>query len=213
MKVIAGLRWPPDRLPQGDITIAIAVAPIASPIIALRARLLETNCRTIDAGCCSDVVTRHATQRYNPSSPASIRYSDQCRCKLVIAPKRSSRRTPVEGSMSVGLITVATCSTSRGAHGNCGIRQARERGRCGACRTHLRQHSKSWTRFRSSSRPRSCCAISSVQSGHLPYWPVCSIRGNARGHLHSMPRGVQEYSNPSLGGFHSTRRADRAKDR
>src|SRR5208283_2496441 len=56
-------------------------------------------------------------------------------------------------------------------------------------------------------------AISSVQSRHLPYCPACSTRGNARGHPHSMPRGVQEYSDPSLGGFHSSRRADRAKDR
>src|SRR5580704_14010750 len=55
--------------------------------------------------------------------------------------------------------------------------------------------------------------ISSVQSSRLPHWPACSTRGNARSHPHSMPRGVQEYSGPSLGGLHSSRRADHAKDR
>jgi hypothetical protein len=34
---------PPDRLPQGDITIALLVAPIAGPIKDLRASSLETN--------------------------------------------------------------------------------------------------------------------------------------------------------------------------
>ena len=49
--------------------------------------------------------------------------------------------------------------------------------------------------------------ISSRQSRPFPYWPACSTRGNERSRPHSMPRGVQEYSDPSLGGFHSSRRA------
>lgn len=40
-----------------------------------------------------------------------------------------------------------------------------------------------------------------------------STHGNARNHLHSMPRGDQGRSGPSLGGFHSLQRADRARDR
>jgi hypothetical protein len=55
--------------------------------------------------------------------------------------------------------------------------------------------------------------ISSVQSRHLPYWPACSTRENARSHRHSTPHGVQGCLDPSLGGFHSLRRADRARDR
>ena len=56
-------------------------------------------------------------------------------------------------------------------------------------------------------------AISSVRSRPVPHPHACSTRGNARGHPHSTPRGVREYSDPSLGGFRSSRRADRAKDR
>jgi four helix bundle protein len=58
---------------------------------ALRTMPLETNCRAIDAGCCSSVATRRATQRYNPTSHISIRYSGKCRWNLVIALRRSDR--------------------------------------------------------------------------------------------------------------------------
>jgi hypothetical protein len=64
VKVIEGLKWPPDRLPYGEVTIAIVVAPLIKPIGTLRAMPLEIDCRTIDAGCCSSVVAAHATKTY-----------------------------------------------------------------------------------------------------------------------------------------------------
>jgi hypothetical protein len=48
-----------------------------NPMSALRATPLEIDCRTIDAGCCSNVVATHATKRYDPNSTISIRYSGQ----------------------------------------------------------------------------------------------------------------------------------------
>src|SRR5215471_12852152 len=75
--------------------MAIAVAPMTNPMSALRAKPLETDLRTIDAGCCSNVVATHATKTYDPSSPTSIRYSGQWRRKLAVALSPSERRSLV----------------------------------------------------------------------------------------------------------------------
>src|SRR5580704_14134480 len=55
--------------------------------------------------------------------------------------------------------------------------------------------------------------ISFARPSHLPYRSACSTHGNMRSRPRSMPHEVLEYSGPSLAGFHSSRCADRAKDR
>jgi hypothetical protein len=47
---------------QGDITIAIAVAPWQTHE-GSASNALEIDCRTIEAGCCSNVATTHVTNR------------------------------------------------------------------------------------------------------------------------------------------------------
>src|SRR5580658_1710556 len=86
---MAGLICPPDCLPQGLRMIAMTVAPMANPISARRRRLLTRNCLTGEAGCCSSVANEQVLNIYRLISPASIRYSGQCRRKLAAAPKVS----------------------------------------------------------------------------------------------------------------------------
>jgi len=76
-------------------TIAITVAPIANPISARRKTPLKIKWRTGEAGCCSKVANAHVKNMYNPSSPASIRYSGQCRRKLASAFIASYRQTVI----------------------------------------------------------------------------------------------------------------------
>src|SRR5580692_1356282 len=86
---MAGLICPPDCLPQGLMMIAITVAPMANPISARRRRPLTRKCLTGEAGCCSSVANEQVENIYRLISPASIRYSGQCRRKLAATPKVS----------------------------------------------------------------------------------------------------------------------------
>src|SRR5258706_15484648 len=73
--VIPGLKCAPDCLPHGDITIAIAVTPIADPMSTRRDTSPTIKCRSGDAGCRSNVANTQVKNIHRPSSPASIRYS------------------------------------------------------------------------------------------------------------------------------------------
>src|SRR6202030_4296917 len=86
---MAGLICPPDCLPQGLMMIAMTVAPMANPISARRRRLLTINCLTGEPGCCSSVANEQVQNIYRLISPASIRYSGQCRRTLAATPKVS----------------------------------------------------------------------------------------------------------------------------
>src|SRR5208282_455393 len=86
---MAGLICPPDCLPQGLMMSAMTVAPMANPISARRTMPLMKKCLTGEAGCCSSVANEQVQNMNRLISPASIRYSGQCRRKLAATPKVS----------------------------------------------------------------------------------------------------------------------------
>jgi len=67
----------------------IGVAPMANPISARRMMPLTKKFLTGEAGCCTTVANELVQNRYRLISPASIRYSGQCRRKLAATPKLS----------------------------------------------------------------------------------------------------------------------------
>src|SRR5580698_4299651 len=92
-----GLICPPDCLPHGLMMSAVTVAPMANPISARRTTLLTKKCLTGEAGCCSNVVNEQVQNMKRLISPASIRYSGQCRRKLAARPKVSPARGVLNG--------------------------------------------------------------------------------------------------------------------
>ena len=68
---------------------AMTVVPMANPISARRTMPLTKKCLTGEAGCCSSVANEQVQNIYRLISPASIRYSGQCRRKLPAPPKVS----------------------------------------------------------------------------------------------------------------------------
>jgi hypothetical protein len=68
---------------------AVTVAPMANPIRARRTIPLMKKCVTGEAGCCSSVANEQVQNMNRLISPASMRYSGQCRRKLAETPKVS----------------------------------------------------------------------------------------------------------------------------
>src|SRR5215470_12609531 len=66
--------------------IAIAVAPMATPVRRRRTNSLGSICRIAEAGCCSKTAKLHADTMNSPRQTASIRYSGQCFVAAEIAP-------------------------------------------------------------------------------------------------------------------------------
>ena len=58
---------------------AMTVAPMANPISARRTMPLTKICLTGEAGCCSSVANEQVQNINRLISPASIKYSGQCR--------------------------------------------------------------------------------------------------------------------------------------
>jgi len=108
---MAGFICPPDRLPQGLIMRVMTVAPIANPISAPRAMLLAKRCLTGESGCCSSVENEQMQNIYRLISPASMRYSGQCRRKLAATPK-ASLRDAASGVLSGPALFGASFTTS-----------------------------------------------------------------------------------------------------
>jgi hypothetical protein len=78
VRVTAGLKWAPERLPKGEKTSAMAVPPIAIPVSMRRTKGSGIRLRTGDDGCQSNIVKSEADIMNKPSSAASQKYSGQC---------------------------------------------------------------------------------------------------------------------------------------
>src|SRR5436190_5419546 len=78
VRVTAGLKWAPERLPRGEKTNAMAVPPIAIPVSMRRTNGSGIRLRTGDDGCQSNIVKSEADTMNKPSSAASQKYSGQC---------------------------------------------------------------------------------------------------------------------------------------
>jgi hypothetical protein len=104
IKVTAGLKCAPERLPNGEKTIAIAVLPIAIPINIRRTKGSEIAFRTGDAGYSSRMAKIPAEIMKRHNSIASQTYSGQC------PPRPSS--LPLIGSVRVGILDAGTPGSS-----------------------------------------------------------------------------------------------------
>ncbi len=77
VSVTAGLMWAPERFPQGETVIAVAVSPIPMPRSSRRSDSFDIHAWAGEAGYSSKAVHRQAESMKTPRPQASMRYFGQ----------------------------------------------------------------------------------------------------------------------------------------